>query len=339
MSGDLDIERPGELEAYLRAGGRIGRDESVCVRRLSGGVSNRVMLVEFGSGRKGGWVVKQALPKLRVAVDWFSDPARIGREALGLRVLGEMLPAGAVPRLIFLDEERHVLAMSAVAEPHENWKAMLMRGEVDLGLVSEWGRMLGSIHREGALRRPQLFIVFENRSFFESLRVEAYYEYTAGQVDEARSFYESLIRLMRQRRDSLVHGDYSPKNVLVHEGRLVLLDHEVIHFGDPSFDVGFALTHLLSKAHHLAAHRDRFGAAAARFYEAYAEGMGLFDLGAPGLDVSHTLGCLLARVAGRSPLEYLTAAQKQKQREIVLDLMGHRPSNVWALVDAFLKRI
>ena len=85
----------------------------------------------------------------------------------------------------------------------------------------------------------------------------------------AAEFIRELVDQTRKRHITLVHGDFSPKNVLVHDDRLILLDHEVIHWGDPAFDVGFALTHLLSKAHHLPAHRERFTRAARRFWSAY----------------------------------------------------------------------
>ena len=340
MSHDLDIERPGELEAYLRTVGRIGPAERVLVKRLAGGVSNRVMLVERQS--RESWVVKQALPKLRVAVDWFSDPRRIGREALGLTHLGEMLGPDVVPRLIFLDEARHVLAMEAVKPPHENWKTVLMRGEVDPKLVGQWGRLLGRMHRIGWERRNEMAVAFEDREFFESLRVEAYYEYTATQVAEAQTFIANLVDQMRARRWTVVHGDWSPKNVLVKgRGRLVLLDHEVIHFGDPGFDLGFSLTHLLSKGHHLREKRKAFAEAAKVYWREYRKELGdvPWEGEMEGLAVRHTLGCLLARVAGRSVLEYLTADQKIRQRAAVLALRTDVPSSIEALVDRFLERV
>src|SRR5205085_211857 len=106
-------------------------------------------------------------------------------------------------------------------------------------------------------------------SFFESLRLEPYYAYTAERVPAARAFLNGLIAETRSNPVALVHGDFSPKNILVRSNKLVLLDHEVIHFGDPAFDLGFSLTHLLSKANHLSEHRDRFGKAAIRYWNAY----------------------------------------------------------------------
>src|SRR5205823_8859415 len=92
----LDIEQPDALVAYLRRSGRIGPDECPRVRVLAGGVSNRTVLVErrAPAGHAEAWVLKQALPKLRVPVDWFSSPARIHREALGLRWLARLAPPG-----------------------------------------------------------------------------------------------------------------------------------------------------------------------------------------------------------------------------------------------------
>ena len=86
---------------------------------------------------------------------------------------------------------------------------------------------------------------------------------------ESADFYRRLISDTRRRRLTLVHGDYSPKNILVRDGRLVLLDHEVIHFGEPAFDLGFAMAHLLSKAHHLPRFRDEFAEATEIFWSSY----------------------------------------------------------------------
>src|SRR5689334_22184756 len=107
-SVNVDIEQPDELLRYLRASGRIGEGEEPQIRVLAGGVSNRTVLVER---EHESWVLKQALAKLRVPVDWFSDPVRIHREAAALRWLERNAQPGAVPRFVFEDESHHVLCM------------------------------------------------------------------------------------------------------------------------------------------------------------------------------------------------------------------------------------
>jgi tRNA A-37 threonylcarbamoyl transferase component Bud32 len=335
----LDIEQPDALIAYLRRTGHIGPDEQPAIRTLQGGVSNRTVWVERPSGEQ--WVLKQALEKLRVTVDWFSSPERIHREALGLRWLSQFAPPGTLPTFIFEDHAEHVLAMQAIPQPHANWKALLLAGNLKADHVQQFGRLLGTIHRCAAERHAELAPIFEDCSFFESLRLEPYYRYTATQVPTASDFLNTLIAETRAIRLTLVHGDYSPKNILVYQERLILLDHEVIHWGDPAFDLGFSLTHLLSKAHHIRLMRAAFKDAANLYWHTYLDALGKVAW-AGGLEeraVRHTLACLLARVAGRSPLEYLDSAEKTRQREAVVSLIEDLPATIPGLIDQFTARL
>jgi Ser/Thr protein kinase RdoA (MazF antagonist) len=238
--------------------------------------------------------------------------------------------------------------MQAVPYPHDNWKTLLLAGRLEENHANQFGRLLGAIHRHAFERRQEVAPVFADRSFFESLRLEPYYSYTADQVPAAADFLQALIEETHACRLTLVHGDYSPKNVLVHQNRLILLDHEVIHWGDPAFDLGFSLTHLLSKAHHLPLQRAAFATAAQAYWRSYLEAGGdafLLPLsqGGPGgveaRAVRHTLACLLARVAGRSPLEYLGEAARQRQREVVLALLPNPPANIPDLVNQFIAKL
>lgn len=301
----LDIEDPRQLEDWLRATGHIAPDEPIEARVLAGGVSNRTVLVERAGGER--WVLKQALEKLRVPVDWFCAPERIEREALGMQVLHDVAPAGTITRLIFCDPDVHVLAMEAVPEPHDNWKSLLLAGVIEVDHFRQFGQLLATLR--SAPHDP----VFDDRSYYEVLRLEPYYAYTAQQVPRAAPFLTALIERTRRTAVSLVHGDYSPKNVLIREGRLVLLDHEVIHWGDPDFDIGFAMAHFLSKARHMPQHRERL-----------MEGIDAFlgELPNHGETASdHTIACLLARVAGRSQLEYLTPEEKSAQLSETLAML------------------
>lgn len=339
MIDELDIEIEPDLLRYLRDTARIEPRETPAITILQGGVSNRTVLVERPAGE--AWVLKQALEKLRVQVDWFSPVERVHREALGLRWLEQIAPPGTTTPLIFEDFQHHLIAMAAVPRPHENWKQMLLRGEVERDHVEQFATILGTMHREGARRGSELEPVFGDRGFFESLRLEPYFGYTASQVPEARAFLLALIEETRAHVETLVHGDYSPKNILVHDGRLVLLDHEVIHFGDPTFDLGFSMTHFLSKAHHLPDRRDAFAEATLVYWDRYHHLVNgeswANDLEARA--VRKTLGVLLARVRGRSPLEYFDQSERDRQAAAVIALMADQPATVPALAAAFLDRI
>lgn len=331
----FNIETPSTLIPYLREHGLIGGDDTPGIEILQGGVSNRTVLVEPLS--KPAFVVKQALAKLRVAVEWYSDPGRIHREALALRYLEKIAPPLTITPLLFEDADAHIIAMEAVPLGHSNWKTMLLRHGPRREHILTFAQVLAAIHSGSSADAECCRKIFRDRTWFESLRLEPYYEYSAKQVPEARPFLKDLLEETRETQLALVHGDYSPKNVLIYENRFVLLDHEVAHFGDPAFDVGFSLTHLLSKAHHCFDKRVMFLTSAKLYVSSYLE----LTRSCPflqdfeGRASRHTLACLLARVDGRSPLEYLTKTEKWNQRQIAVSLMGRRSSTLVQMIEWF----
>jgi len=336
---NLDIEQGEALLRYLRGTGRLESAHSPRFTILRGGISNRTVLVE----RTGGpsFVLKQALPKLRVATDWPSDPRRIHQEALGLIWLNRIAPPGAIPSLLFEDPRHHLLAMQAVPQPHENWKVRLLAGGLLIEHMEQFGRLLGTIHHRSVEQAGELAAEFDDRTFFETLRIDPYYRYTASCQPAAAKFLADLIAETAANRLALVHGDYSPKNILIYQGSFVLLDHEVIHWGDPAFDIGFSLTHLLSKANHLPEQRAAFLDAARLYWQTYQSSVGprLLTSALEARAVRHSLGCLLARVDGRSPLEYLSSAEQDRQRFFALSLMPKPPATIAALIDSYGKAL
>jgi 5-methylthioribose kinase len=333
----IDIEEPSQLRAYLVRRGFVASGEEVTVENLRGGVSNRTVYVRTA---RGEFVLKQALQKLRVAVDWFSDPKRIHREAMGLNTIAELVP-GSTPELVFEDEPQNLLAMRAVPSPHQNWKSVLLSEGPGADHVRQFAELLAAIHRRAFEQRDRLKPLFADRSFFESLRIEPYYQYAAAQVPAAASFIDELVRATRATSVTLVHGDYSPKNILIHGGELILLDHEVIHWGDPGFDIGFSMAHLLSKAHHCVERRRAFIDAATTYWAGYHEEIGdvPWKVEVESAGARHTLGCLLARCRGRSPLEYLTEFERTRQAGLVLELMQRPPAMMRELIARFAEKL
>lgn len=337
MSAGLDIEVPEELVAYLRANEYIGPDESPSTEVLRGGVSNRTVLVGRPNGES--WVIKQALERLRVEVEWHSCRSRINREALALKWLVELTPPGTITPLVFHDPDNYLFAMQAVPRPHENWKSVLLSGRVRFEHFEQAGKLLGTIHKSIRGTEDEFAAEFRDRSFFESLRLEPFYRYSSCQVPAAACFLDRLIKDTLSCRSTLVHGDFSPKNILIYEKRLVLIDHEVVHLGDGAFDLGFCLAHFLSKANHIPELRTSIAKAVQRFWQAYCKEEAGVDEYLEERAIRHTLGCLLARVAGRSTLEYLTDEERSRQRDVVLDMMSDRPNEVPAFADYFIRRL
>ena len=334
---EFDIEDFDALRGYLTERRHIGPGEPVDFEKLLGGVSNRTVKVKWAGGQ--GWVLKQALGKLRVDADWFSSPERIGVEAKALRWLNQMAPAGTTPSFLFEDKTNHLMAMEAIPEEHENWKTVLLSGRIVPDHFEQFGVLLGTIHRKSSQAGPEVRAAFADTTYFENLRLEPYYLHTRQNVPEAAEFLTALASGTLRHKDSLVHGDFSPKNTLIHRGRLILLDYEVVHFGDPAFDGGFALTHFLSKANHFPKERVRFAKAAELFWQTYEKeiaGQAWSRQIEPRV-VRHCVACLLARVAGKSPLEYLRPEEQSKQKRAALELMASPPARVPDLIREFMK--
>lgn len=248
------------------------------------------------------------------------------------------LEGGIVPKPIFFDRENYILIMEAIPSPHENLKTLLLNGIVNLKWINNLGALLGSIHNAGD-GSDNVKHIFGDKSFFKVLRLEAYYQFTSKQLPKTKDFFDALIIETLRTEKTVVHGDFSPKNILVKDNRLVLLDHEVMHFGDPAFDVGFFLCHLLSKANHMPGSQDKLLEAAGKFWESYVDKYPVMDDSVERRAVQHTIACLLARCKGRSPLEYLTENEQQKQTRLGLELIEGSILEIPELIEVFKTKI
>ena len=293
---------------HLQARGLVR--SSAAIETLGGGVSNVVLRARAG---KRSLVLKQALPRLRVTRDWFADPERTITEARALRVAAGVDPSW-VPAVVDLDERRRVLVIESAPPDVIDWKQQLMRGQVESAVAGDAGGFIARVHRAtlvGAVTPPHLRC-FDVPQAFEQLRIRPYFESVAAGDERLGDIIMPPVREMKRRRICLVHGDVSPKNVLVGSGLHWLIDWEVAHLGDPAFDVAFMVTHLLLKSLHLPEHRGKLLESACAFLEGYAAADG------PAQDDQHcvalTGALLVARVDGRSPAEYLTPAERESVR-------------------------
>ncbi len=263
-----------------------------------GGVSGELTFVD---GPDGPVVVKRALPKLKVAADWFASPKRSAVEAACLEVLAEVLGQDCVPRVLWVDEHTHAFGMQRLPEHLVVWKTRLLRCDIDLATASRVGQLLGQMHSR-TRKRPDLATQFDDRSYLFDLRIRPYHQRVAQRQPPLAGAIDAVVGRMLNDRQCLVHGDFSPKNLLTDGPQVVVLDCEVAHWGDPRFDVAFCLSHLLLKTLHSAACSDRLAEATSAYLDAYAvDGLPVLDD-----ELSRATGCLvLARVVGDSPVDYL----------------------------------
>lgn len=296
----VDIENEESLRKYLLSKRLIRDNDTIVFTVLRGGVSNKTVRVTFAGH---SYVLKQGLQKLRVPGDWFSNPARIEREAAGMVALKKILPDNQITRLIFVDKPACVLMMEAVPEPHENFKTLLLKGGDQSALIQRMALMLATIHRT-TWHNHEFENEFGNQEFFYELRIDPYFRFCAQQFPESAPWFQKNIFDNLGIENCLVHGDFSPKNMLVYQNELVLLDHEVIHYGDFAFDFGFVFAHLFLKSVHLSS--TQFLADSLAFADTYFGKMdGLISETDRERAVHNFLACLFARVAGKSKTDYL----------------------------------
>jgi 5-methylthioribose kinase len=317
--------------AYLRETGRLPASQWIRVRELCGGVSNLVLRVDVED--KPSFVIKQCRERLRVTMDWRAPLDRIWAERAALDLLSALLPPGTVPSVYFEDRPNYLFAMTCAPDDSQTWKIRLMNGQADPELASRLGTILGTIHAE-APHRPELRGTLADTALFDQLRVDPYYRTVARAHPQIAPKIEGLIRAMDvpPPQRTLVLGDFSPKNILVHSAGLVLLDFECAHAGDAAFDVGFFLSHLLLKSIH-AARRTQgaerpFLELTLRFLEAYLKRVGTRPWQTEGLvprAIDHAVACLLARVDGKSPVEYLDPAGQALARRLAFQALACRP--------------
>jgi 5-methylthioribose kinase len=264
---------------------------------LPGGVSCEVF-IERDADRE--IVVKQALPKLKVAADWRSDPARSTVEVRALKAMRELLGANVVPQVLWEDLSNYRFAMERIDPRLRNWKSDLLQGRVALTTATRVGELLGLLHSRSAANRTYA-IEFANREYFEQLRIQPFFVRIAERNPELAIGVIEAISALRAPGQALVHGDYSPKNLLVDDKEVVILDWEVAHWGNPRFDIAFCLAHLLLKGSRRGVSAIPYAAAARAFIAGYCT----YGLAAMDAMLVRIVGCLLlARFEGDSPVDY-----------------------------------
>src|ERR1043165_2615788 len=292
--------------SYLRQTGWIG-DAPVQAELLSGGVSNQGLRI---TTNERAFVLNQSRPQLRSRDAWVSDLERIYREQEVMQALHPYLP-GVVPEVLFVDRTNFIYAMSHAPLAAKVWKAELLSGQVDLDLGAKVGEVLGRIHQVSAQHKER-FEAFRDHTVYVQLRVDPFYRRVQERRPEVAPKVEAIIQDMLTIKEALCHGDYTPKNMLIHAGDFTLVDYETAHFGDPTMDLGLFLTHLTLKAVRSPERSRDFLALMSAFWFMYRNtALALAKRDPERRGVRHLGVCLLARVDGTSPVEYLPEEAKR----------------------------
>ncbi len=314
---------PETIVDYLRTKRRIAEHKSAVAKALGWGVSNIVVRIDIEG--EPSIVVKQSRERLRTKALWVSRLERIWIERDALELLGTVLPEGVVPRVLFQEEDDFLFAMSCAPDESVVWKEQLLAGQAEPDVARRAGVILGRIHTQ--LRdHPGLNGRLADTTVFDELRIEPFYRTIVRVHPDLAQPIDDLIDAMAHPPDkTFVHADFSPKNILVHRRGLTIVDFETAHAGDPAFDIGFFLSHISLKGFRAADAEGKAFALVAPFWDGYHSEAGP---GHPDLSsrvTRHAAACMLARVDGTSPVDYLTDDERARVRLVAREILL-RPS-------------
>jgi aminoglycoside phosphotransferase (APT) family kinase protein len=326
-----------ELVQSLREMGLAERDEEPHFFALSGGVSSDIWRVDL---RRGPVCVKRALSKLRVQLDWTAPVERNQYEIAWFRVAREIVPQ-AVPRLLGQDTARGLFVMEYLApESYRLWRGELRDGRADPAVAAEVGRLVAQIHAATA-GRAQIAAAFPTSHIFHAIRLEPYLEETARRHPDLSARLKRLVKITAGTKRALVHGDVSPKNILIGPHGPVFLDAECAWYGDPAFDLAFCLNHLLLKCLWTPSSASDFLECFDSLCDTYTAGVTwepLADLEARAAALLPAL--FLARVDGKSPVDYITdEADKERVRRVARPLIHNAPPRLAAIRSAWSREL
>jgi aminoglycoside phosphotransferase (APT) family kinase protein len=341
LSQDVDATPwqpvPDAFAEALRALQLVG-DEALLGMPLTGGVSSDIWCIRTA---RGPVCAKRALAKLRVAADWQAPIERNRYEARWMAVAQAALP-GCTPRVLGQHPQLGVLVMQWLPpQEHALWKARLRDGLADVPTAAAVGRTLQRIHAHAAAHAAELAPQFDSDAIFFDIRLEPYLLATAARHPDLADALQALVAQTQANPRTLVHGDVSPKNILIGPAGPVLLDAECAWWGDPAFDLAFCLNHLLLKGLWTPTARSGFLACFAALAEAYLTGVDWEPRAALEARASALLpGLLLARVDGKSPVEYIDQeAQRDAVRRVARPLLQHRPASLAAVSAAWRQEL
>ena len=302
---------------YLRSRKIFSAGAKVDVEVLRGGVSNVVLAVS-GEGKK--LVLKQALPELKVASKWSVEQRRALVEARAIEVFHELTPLH-VPKLYDVDPDRFALLIERAPHDTTNWKEDLLTGDIHIEVAQNLGQILGLWHKSTS-QNMEILAEFVEDSLFEQLRINPFYRSLATKHVELAARINSLITELEGDKSAVVHGDFSPKNILVEDSRTaIVLDFEVVHTGNPVFDLGFILGHLICKQEFFTDSQSKNSLAqcAMEFISHYEKALG--SKVAQTL-TWHAATIALARVDGVSLVHYLNTQAQESLRDRAIDYLS-----------------
>ena len=317
-----DIPLPAEFCDFLVNSGLHDGTTPLSAVPLTGGVSSDIWRINLTGGPI---CVKRALSKLKVAADWFAPIERNAYEVRWMQTASDAVP-GAAPKILAHDAASGMFAMPFLdPNAYTVWKAALLDGHTDVQFAAAVGKTLASIHT-ATMDDPETARRFATDEIFHAIRLEPYLETTARAHPDVAPALLDLVAVTAGCQMALVHGDVSPKNILMGPAGPVFLDAECAWYGDPAFDLAFCLNHFLLKCVYRPNISDAYLTDFLSMTRSYMAAIADCDHAQHIETRAARLlpGLFLARVDGKSPVEYITKkVDKDRVRDTAKALLSN----------------
>lgn len=326
----IDIADRSVLEGYLLKRGLIDPSVGYDITYCGGGVSGTVAFVQAGDKPI---IVKQALAQLKTKETWLCDPNRMNIEAMSNDIYHRLVPDNA-PEVYFYDDENFIFGREAAPEHCAMWKSDLLTGLLDFVVGEKVIHSLAVVHNFCA-RDEQAAAAFADKAIFHDLRISPYIKFTVGKYPQLAAAAEPVVDFLMNSAITLVHGDFSPKNIMVDGRKIYILDFEVAHYGHPSFDLAFFSNHFLLKAVKNKQWAPSYLNMLSCMMGTYFREMDYMDKAELESAYVRLLALLfLARVDGKSPAEYITLdSDKDIIRRIALAMVEKKMDRYADVID------
>ncbi|MEY3935704.1 MAG: hypothetical protein RI901_1134 [Actinomycetota bacterium] len=309
----VELLNQDSVVEYLIEKKVISSSDNPQVEVLTGGVSNVVLAITTSNQKL---VLKQALAELAVSEKWEADQRRAIVEADALNLFNQLSP-NQVPKLVFLDPIRFILVLERVPVGSTVWKSDLLAGVINPDIGAKLGKTLATWHNYGQ-DNPQVKLKFMEDALFDQLRIDPFYRFVAAKNPQIEVAIRKLINELEADK---THGDFSPKNIMVAmNDEIYILDFEVTHVGNPVFDLAFLIAHLVCKFFRTddRLHAKLLANTASSFVKEYEKIRSI----SPSV-AKHAALIALARVEGKSPVNYLSVEQQRKLQSFTKAILGN----------------
>ena len=309
---------------------KIYTEPIIHIRKLEGGVSSDVYKVQTNSKT---YCIKRSLPKLRVMKEWFADTKRLRYEYLWLKHCKKIIP-NSIPNIYQFSAKQDFLILEYLSEKnYTTLKLKLLKKDIDINVINKISKNLSKIHKESTGKFVKKKFINNSKNFYD-LRLDAYFNEVGRVYPDLKKIIKNIIKNYEKYSSTLVHGDFSPKNILIFNKNIKYIDAETCNFGDPAFDVVYFCNHLLLKSIHIPDKKNKFIQSYENFFKTYLKSIKLSQR-KNFIDrcIAMVPIMLLARIDGKSPVEYIIKKNiKNKIRLLSFNLINDPPKSLEYLI-------